>query len=79
MPYLSMNQQFLMATGQQLLSNPVTAAAIDAYGKTLMNRGQGWVDSVRVYFDVDTNYVVKKFMLIFLPFFHNVSNQKRFV
>ena len=29
----SMNQQFLLAAGQQLLSNPVAAAAIDAYSQ----------------------------------------------
>lgn len=66
------NQQFLMAAGQQLLSNPITAAAIDAYSQSLADKSKGWMGNFKQYFAVDTNYALKKLLLIFLPFFHKV-------
>lgn len=84
------NQQFLMSAGQQLLSNPMTAAAIDAYSQSLVDKSKGWIGNVNIrfaspllillfalqlkaYFAVDTSYVVKKLLLIFIPFLHKVS------
>ena len=55
------NQQFLMAAGQQLLSNPMTAAAIDAYSQSLVDKSKGWMGNIKQYFAVDTNYAMKKF------------------
>ncbi|KAH9516375.1 Protein yif1b [Dermatophagoides farinae] len=64
------NQQFLMAAGQQLLSNPMTAAAIDAYSQSLVDKSKGWMGNIKQYFAVDTNYAMKKLLLIFAPFLH---------
>ncbi|KAI7691650.1 hypothetical protein SSS_08805 [Sarcoptes scabiei] len=64
------NQQFLMAAGQHLLSNPMTAAAIDAYSQSLVDKSKGWLGNLKQYFAVDTNYTVKKLLLIFIPFLH---------
>ncbi|XP_075678216.1 yip1d-interacting factor 1 isoform X2 [Dermatophagoides pteronyssinus] len=64
------NQQFLMAAGQQLLSNPMTAAAIDAYSQSLVDKSKGWMGNIKQYFAVDTNYAVKKLFLIFAPYLH---------
>lgn len=66
------NQQFLMAAGQHLLSNPMTAAAIDAYSQSLVDKSKGWLGNLKQYFAVDTNYTVKKLLLIFIPFLHKV-------
>lgn len=73
------NQQFLMAAGQQLLSNPITAAAIDAYSQSLADKSKGWMGHFKQYFAVDTNYALKKLLLIFLPFFHKVCTFSIFV
>ena len=45
-----LNQQMLLTAGQQLLTNPMAAAAIDQYGQNLVNKGKSWVGSnVRLY------------------------------
>ena len=64
------NQQFLVAAGQQLLSNPMTAAALGAVSQKLTDNSKSWIGSIKSYFAVDTTYVMKKIMLIFLPFLH---------
>ncbi|CAG2100107.1 unnamed protein product [Medioppia subpectinata] len=65
------NQQLLLTAGQQLLANPMAAAAIDQYGQNLVNKGKSWVGSnVKYYFAVDTSYVFKKLLLLFFPFTH---------
>lgn len=70
------NQQFLMAAGQQLLSNPMTAAAIDAYSQSLVDKSKGWMGNIKQYFAVDTNYALKKLFLIFAPYLHKVCVKK---
>jgi hypothetical protein len=39
------NQQLLLTAGQQLLSNPMAAAALDQYGHNLVTKGKSWVGS----------------------------------
>lgn len=41
-------QQFLMAAGEQLFTNPMTKAAIDAYSQSLVDRGTTWIGGVSV-------------------------------
>ncbi|XP_054169216.1 protein YIF1B-A-like [Oppia nitens] len=65
------NQQLILTAGQQLLTNPMAAAAIDQYGQNLVNKGKSWVGSnLKYYFAVDTSYVLKKLGLVFFPFTH---------
>lgn len=59
-----------MAAGEQLFTNPMTKAAIDAYTGSLVDKSKTWIGGVKCYFAVDTSYVLKKLMLIFLPFLH---------
>ena len=42
-------QQFLMAAGEQLLSNPMTKAAIDAYSQSLVDRSKTWIGGVSAW------------------------------
>lgn len=37
------NQQILLTAGQQILNNPMAAAAIDQYGQNLVTKGKSWV------------------------------------
>ena len=48
-PFGGTNQQFLMAAGEQLLTNPMTKAAIDAYSQSLVDKSKTWIDGVRSY------------------------------
>lgn len=43
------NQQFLVSAGQQLLSNPMTAAAIDAYSQSLVDKSKGYIGNVWIF------------------------------
>jgi hypothetical protein len=71
------NQQLLMSAGQQLLTNPMAAAALDAYSQSIVNKSKSWIgNNVKYYFAVDTSYVLKKLLLLFFPFTHKVSQTK---
>lgn len=37
------NQQVLMAAGQQLLSNPMATAAFEHYSQTVVTKGKSWI------------------------------------
>lgn len=39
-------QQFLMAAGEQLFTNPMTKAAIDAYTGSLVDKSKTWIGGV---------------------------------
>ena len=44
------NQQVLMAAGQQLFTNPMASAAIDHYSQSIVNKGKSWVgQNVRMF------------------------------
>lgn len=45
-PFGGAQQQFLMAAGQQLFTNPMTKAAIDAYSNSLVDKSKTWIGGV---------------------------------
>lgn len=58
----AMNQQFLMAAGQQILSNDLAAAAVATYSQSIMNKGLGWAEKVLVVL-VDEKILIFVFLI----------------
>jgi hypothetical protein len=67
-----------VGTAQQLLSNPMVTEAAIQYGQGLVSMGQSYLDStvnkyapgLKVYFAVDTSYVLNKIRIILFPYTH---------
>ncbi len=51
------NQQLLMSAGQQLLTNPMAAAALDAYSQSIVNKGKSWIgNNVFIYYLYESQF-----------------------
>ncbi|KAL5463906.1 hypothetical protein EMCRGX_G032855 [Ephydatia muelleri] len=69
-----------MVPAQQLFNNPMVTEAAVHYGHQLASQGQAMVDQkigrfvamtgLKMYFAVDTQYVLKKLMLLLFPYTH---------
>lgn len=67
-----------VGTAQQLLSNPMVTQAAVNYGQGLVDIGQSYIDrsvgrfapGLKLYFAVDTNYVLHKLWILLLPYSH---------
>ena len=58
-----LNQQILLTAGQQILNNPMAAAALDQYGQNLVSKGKSWVGSnVRQIQSISLNLISDIFL-----------------
>ncbi|RWS31370.1 Protein YIF1B-A-like protein [Leptotrombidium deliense] len=63
-----LNKQMVDA-GAQILQTQMAAAA-GYYSQEVANKSSTWFGNLKYYFAVDTGYVLKKLLLLFLPFTH---------